>query len=169
MSERAEQYIERITAHVEGKEPLAVQAETAATLERLCQGVAPSALRRRPSAHAWSAGEIVTHLADAEIVIAYRMRLILGAPGTPIAAYDQDAWAVSGHYEQREPRESLAQFRALRAANLALLGSLTPEQWQLFGIHSERGQETITHIVRMTAGHDRNHLEQIERILRPSR
>jgi len=46
-----------------------------------------------------------------------------------------------------------------------LLKSLTPEQWKHCGMHSERGQETIGHIVRMTAGHDINHLRQIEQIL----
>jgi hypothetical protein len=53
----------------------------------------------------------------------------------------------------------------LREANLALLASLTPEQWQQYGIHSERGQETIEQLVRMTAGHDVNHVRQIERIV----
>ena len=53
----------------------------------------------------------------------------------------------------------------VREANLALLKSLTPEQWKQYGMHSERGQETIDHIVRMTTGHDMNHLQQIERIL----
>lgn len=165
MHEQPAQYIQRITAYVNGKQPLAVQAATAARLEQLCEGVPASALRNRPSAGSWSPGEIMAHLADAEIVLAYRMRLVLGAPGTPIAAYDQDAWAASGHYEKRDPHESLALFRALRDANLALLESLTPEQWQQHGIHSERGPETIEQIVRMTAGHDINHLEQIERLL----
>jgi hypothetical protein len=93
------------------------------------------------------------------------MRLILGAPGSPIAAYDQDSWVTSGHYETRDPRQSVEQFRVVREANLALLESLTPEQWKQYGMHSERGQETIEQIVRMTAGHDINHLRQIERIL----
>ena len=39
------------------------------------------------------------------------------------------------------------------------------ETVQQYGMHSERGQETIEQIVRMTAGHDINHLQQIERIL----
>ncbi len=93
------------------------------------------------------------------------MRLILGAPGTPIAAFDQDSWVTSGHYDKRDPRKSVEQFRVSREANLALLKSLTPEQWKHYGMHSERGQETIEHIVRMFAGHDINHLQQIERIL----
>ena len=164
MNETAQQYIQRITALVEGK-PLAVQAATAKKLERLIKGVPASKLRKRPAADKWSVSEIVAHLGDAEIVIGFRMRIILGAPGTPIAAYDQDSWVARGHYEKRDPRKSVEQFRAVREANLALLKSLTPEQWKHFGVHSERGRETIEHIVRMTAGHDMNHLQQIERIL----
>ncbi len=165
MNETAQQYTQRITAYVEGKEPLTVQAATAEKLERLIEGVPTSELRRRPAADKWSVGEIVAHLGDAEIVTGFRMRLILGAPGAPIAGYDQDSWVTSGHYEKRDPRKSVEQFRVLREANLALLESLTPEQWKQYGMHSERGQETIELMVRMAAGHDINHLQQIERIL----
>ena len=165
MNETAQQYVDRITAHVEGKQPLTVQAATAKKLGRLIKGVPTSKLRRRPAADRWSVSEIVAHLDDAEIVTGFRLRMILGAPGTPIAAYDQDAWVTSGHYEKRDPHKSVEQFRVVREANLALLKSLTPEQWKHYGMHSERGQETIEHIVRMTAGHDINHLQQIERIL----
>jgi hypothetical protein len=165
MNETAQHYIQRITAHVIGKQPLAVQAATAKKLERLIKGVPTSTLRKRPAADKWSVSEIVAHLGDAEIVIGFRMRLILGAPGSPIAAYDQDSWVTSGHYEKRDPRKSVEQFSVVREANLALLKSLTPEQWKQYGMHSERGQETIEHIVRMTAGHDINHLQQIARVL----
>jgi DinB family protein len=165
MNETAQQYIERITAHVEGKQPLAMQAATAKKLDRLINGVPAGRLRERPAAGKWSVNEIVAHLADAELVIAFRMRLILGAPGTPIVAYDQDSWVTSGHYDKRDPRQSVEQFTVVREGNLALLESLTPEQWKHYGMHSERGQETIERIVRMTAGHDMNHLQQIERIL----
>jgi hypothetical protein len=165
MNETAQHYIQRMTAHVKGAQPLAVQAATGKKLARLIKGVAASTLRKRPAADKWSASEILAHLGDAEIVIGFRMRLILGAPGTPLAAYDQDLWVTSGHYEKRDPRKSLEQFSVLRDANLALLKSLMPAQWQQYGMHAERGQETIEHIVRMTAGHDINHLQQIERIL----
>ena len=93
------------------------------------------------------------------------MRLILGAPGAPLAAYDQDSWVTSGHYEKRDPCKSVEQFRVLREANRGLLESLTPQQWKHYGMHSERVQETIELMVRMAAGHDINHLHQIEKIL----
>lgn len=145
--------------------PLAVQGATARKLERLIKGVATTKLRKRPAPDKWSASEIVAHLADAEIVIGYRMRLILGTPGVAIAAYDQDSWATSGHYDRRDPLQSIEQFRAIRDTNLALLKSLAPRQWTHHGIHSERGLETLERIVQVTADHDMTHLQQIERIL----
>jgi hypothetical protein len=143
-----------------------VQAATANKLARLIQGVPVSRLRKRPAPDQWSVSEILAHLADAEIVGGFRMRLILGDPGTPIPAFDQDRWVSSGHYDKRNPRRSVEQFRTLREANLALLKSLTREQWKHHGVHSERGVESIDRIAHMFAGHDLNHLRQIERILR---
>src|SRR5580693_10594706 len=165
MNETPQQYTQRVVGYIEGKQPLAVQAATAKKLERLIKGVPTSKLRKRPAPDKWSVSEIVAHLADAEIVGGFRMRLILGAPGTPVAAFDQDSWVISGHYEKRDPRKSVEQFRVAREANLSLLKSLKPEQWKHYGMHAERGQETIEHVVRMLAGHDLNHIQQIERLL----
>ena len=148
--------------NVEGRQPLEVQAATAGKLARLIEGIPVEELRKRPAPDKWSVSEILAHLADAEIVTGFRMRSVLGAPGTPLAAYDQNTWVTSGHYARRDPRLSLEQFRVLREANLALLALLTPEQWRQHGVHPERGQETIERIAAMCAGHDLNHLRQIE-------
>jgi hypothetical protein len=165
MKETPQQFTERVLGYVEGKEPLAVQAATTRKLDRLFKGVSTARLRQRPAPEKWSISEIIAHLADAEIVVGFRLRFILGSPGAPIVAYDQDKWVTSGHYDKRDPRKSVEQFSVLRQWNLALLKSLNPEQWKDYGMHSERGQESIEHMVRMVAGHDINHLQQIEKIL----
>lgn len=169
MQETPQQYTQRILGHAEGKRPLAVQASTPKKLAQLIKGVPAAKLRKRPAPDKWSVVEILAHLADAEIVGGFRMRFILGAPGSPVVAFDQDAWVVSGHYNRRDPRKSLELLRSVREANLAMLKSLTPEQWKHYGIHSERGQESIEHIVRMFAGHDLNHVRQVEAILKNKR
>jgi len=169
MKETPQQYIARMLGHTEGKQPLKVQAATAKKLASLIKSVPTAKLRKRPAPEKWSVAEIVAHLADTEIVGGWRMRLILGAPGTPVTAFDQDSWVIACHYEKRDPRKAVEQFRVLREANLALLKSLKPEQWKHFGMHSERGEETIEHIVKMFAGHDLNHIQQIERILAAKR
>jgi DinB family protein len=165
MKETPQEYIARMLGNTEGLDPMKVEAGTAKKLERLVKGVPASKLRKRPAPEKWSVAEILAHLADSELVRGWRMRHILGAPGTAIQAFDQDDWAISGHYEKRDPRRSIEMFRVLREANLALLKSLAPEQWKHHGMHAERGQETIEHIVRLNAGHDINHTKQIERIL----
>jgi hypothetical protein len=169
MQETPQQYTQRMLGFTAGQESLKVQAATAKKLERLIKGVSPAKLRKRPAPDKWSVAEILAHLADAEIAGSWRMRSILGAPGTPVAAFDQDSWVKAGHYEKRDPRKCLEQFRVLRETNLAMLKSLAPEQWKHFGIHAERGEETIEHITKMFAGHDLNHISQIEKILAPKK
>ena len=169
MSETPQQYMQRILGHTQGQDPIKLQSATPKKLARLIKGVSTVKLRKRPAPDKWSVAEIFVHLADVEIVVGWRMRSILGAPGTPIQAFDQNAWVTAGHYQKRDPRKALAQHRVAREANLDLLKSLTPDQWKQFGMHSERGQESIEHIVRMLAGHDLNHLQQIERILKPDK
>jgi hypothetical protein len=165
MPETPQEYTKRILGNVEGQDPVKVQSGTAKKLDRLIKGLPASRLRKRPAPGKWSVGEILAHLADCEIVTGWRLRQILGAPGTPIQAFDQDSWAAAGHYEKRDPRKCAEQFRVVREANLALLKSLGPEQWKQHGMHAERGEETIERIVRMMAGHDLNHTRQVERIL----
>jgi hypothetical protein len=45
-----------------------------------------------------------------------------------------------------------------------MLKSVPKKLWENHGMHSERGKETIAHIVRMFAGHDLNHLQQVEKL-----
>lgn len=165
MPETVQQYTQRILGYVSEQDPLKVLAATPPRLARLIGKVPASKAKKKPAPGKWSIGEVAAHLADVEIVIGWRVRSILGAPGTPIQAYDQDSWAAAGKYEKRNPRESVALFKAVRKANLTLYKSLSAAQWQMYGIHSERGQESVERIVRMVAGHDLNHLQQIERII----
>ena len=168
MPETAQQYIARILGNVEGKEPLEVLAQSPLALEKLLAGVPADVLSRRPAPGKWSIKEIVFHLADAELVVAARVRFMLGAPGTPIAAFDQDAWVAAQRYNDRNVRAALDAYRAIRAINLQLYRTLTPDQWELYGLHSERGRESVRQIVTLSAGHDLNHLKQISGLLATS-
>jgi len=169
MSETAQQYTQRILSNAQGEDPIKVQSSSNKKLIRLTRGIPPTKLRKRPAPDKWSVAEILAHLADVEIVIGWRVRSILGSPGRPVQAYDQNVWVIAGHYEKRDPKKSIELQRSVREANLALLKSLSPDQWKHFGQHAERGQESIEHIVRMVAGHDINHINQIERILTPAK
>lgn len=155
----------RIFAYLADREPLKIQSATPKKLARLITGVSASELRRQPVPGKWSIAEILAHLADTEIVVAYRIRAILGSPGTPIQPFDQDKWAEAMSYNRSDARRSLGNFTAVRKANLSLLKSLSPAQWKYHGMHAERGKESIETIARLSAGHDLNHLKQIAKIV----
>ena len=169
MQETVEQYTQRLIGYLGEQDPIRVQSQTVGKIERLIKGVPTAKLRKRPAPGKWSVAEILAHLADNVMVHSYRMKSILAAPGMPIAAYDQDKWAESQNYGGQNPKLSLRVFKTLREANLALLKSLRSEQWKQFGVHVERGEESIERITRLQAGHDINHLRQIEAILAAKR
>jgi DinB family protein len=165
MQETAQQYIQRILGHVEGQEPIKVQGSTAARLKKLTTGLTPKQLKLQPEPGKWSIAEILAHLADAEIAGSWRMRSIIGADGVTLQPFDQDVWASVFVYAQRDAKHSLEVFRVLRENNLMMLKALPPEAWDKHGMHLERGKETLAHVVRMFAGHDNNHVLQIEHIV----
>jgi DinB family protein len=163
--ESPSEYTRRILSYTDGKDPLAVLEATAERLRQIVQTTPAAVLRRQPGPGRWSPAQIMAHLADDEIVFAYRLRMIIATNGVDIQAFDQDRWAANLAYDSADPDESLDLFEAARVANLRLLRRVDPRLHENYGMHSERGRETVTHMIRMYAGHDLNHLGQIERIV----
>jgi uncharacterized damage-inducible protein DinB len=159
-------YLTRISNYAQGKDPLELQKQTPVVLAEVVAKASDEQLTRRPGNDKWSIGEILAHLAEDEIATAWRYRQMVEHTGLQLAGFDQDMWARMGDYASRVPQESLALFRLLRNANLQFLHQITPEQWECFGIHAERGRITIRDLVVHMAGHDANHIDQIRRILR---
>ena len=165
MPETAQEYIVRILGNAEGLDGLAVLGQTAGRLRALLESAPPEKWRVRPAPERWSAAEVLAHLADAELVTAWRVRSILAANGTPLQAFDQDAWASAFKYGEVDPAESLSTFTAARASLLSLLARVDRSRHKHHGLHAERGEETITHLIKLYAGHDINHLKQIEALI----
>lgn len=168
MQETAQQYIQRILGFIDGKDPMRVQQETPRKLQKLVKPLSKKQLTTRPEPGKWSIAEVLAHLADAELVGGWRLRLILGNNGVSLQPFDQDVWAQTFDYARRDPKASLETFRALRENNLRMLKALPKNLWENYGMHQERGKETVAHIVRMFAGHDLNHVAQIEKIAKGS-
>jgi hypothetical protein len=165
MNETPQQYKERILKLMQGKDAVAVQRETVARLSKLVDGVPADRLATRPTPDKWSVSEILVHLAEAEISSFWRYRQMIEHNGEDIIPFDQDLWYKLGDYPTRKPSESLELFRLLREANLRMFEKLTPEQWQKGGVHTERGPMTVADLARQIAGHDINHLAQVEKLV----
>ncbi|MFZ0640766.1 MAG: DinB family protein [Candidatus Acidiferrales bacterium] len=165
MQESPENYLKRLHGYLGDGDPIATQIATPKRIAKLIHGVPKKKLARRPAPGKWSVTEIIAHLADDELVGGYRIRRILERPSMPIEAFDQDKWAETGKYAKRDVKKSLELFRTLREANLGLLRQIDRAQWEFYGVHAERGEESIRTIARHYACHDINHMKQIERIL----
>jgi hypothetical protein len=166
MNETPAQYTRRILGYQRGKKPFTVLSATPRRMGVLLRGVSANKLRWKPAPDKWSIGEILAHLADTEVTFGFRLRLVLGSNGTRIQAFDQDVWATNFRYEQQDPRGSFQAYRAQRAHNIRLLRLLPRGMGTYYGVHEERGKETISRMTEMMAGHDINHLRQIESLMR---
>jgi len=165
-AEHAAAYTRAILDLLGDREPNDVLRETITALPRAIDGLSPSQLRKPEAPGKWSIAQILQHLADSEVVWAWRMRVILAQDRPPITGYDQDLWADRLRYEQADPSEALEQFTVLRRANLRVLERASAADLERVGIHSERGEESLAHLRRLYAGHDLMHLRQLERVRR---
>jgi uncharacterized damage-inducible protein DinB len=146
-----------------GGDPLATIRGTAARLEQAVQPRDTDTLNRAPAAGKWSVRDILAHLADCEVVFAFRLRQALADDYHVIQPFDQDRWAAT--YSHYDARAALAVFTAVRQWNLALIAGLKAEALTKLLTHPERGEMTFQVVVETMAGHDLNHLGQVERIL----
>jgi hypothetical protein len=155
-------YTERVTALVGERDPLEILAETPSHLEDLYWELKAKKLGSSYAVGKWTAREILAHLADTEGVYGFRVRLALTADHPTIQPFDQDGF--NRLYQGIDASLAVEVFRALRSWNLELFRSLTPEQRERAALHPERGEEPVGRIITLLAGHDLNHLAQLEQI-----
>ena len=163
-AEQQREYGTAVLGLIESRDPLAVLGQTAGHLGVLIQGLTPEALLKSEAPRKWSITGVVNHLADAELVWGYRLRMVLTADCPSIIGYDQDLWAARCQYEQADIWAAEQQFVAIRRSNLRILGLTTEEDFQRIGIHPARGEQTLRELMKWWAGHDLLHLHQVERI-----
>jgi hypothetical protein len=144
------------------RDPFAVIAATPGELRRLADTLGAAGAERSPAPGKWCAREILCHLADCEVVFAFRLRQALAEDYHVIQPFDQDKWAA--RYRAFDVQTALDVFTAVRESNRRLIAGVSPEESAKKLTHPERGEMTFRTVVETMAGHDLNHLAQIERI-----
>jgi hypothetical protein len=158
------EYIKLLLETLADRDPLAVQESTPGKLREAIVGLDDATLRRPEKPGKWSILEVIQHLADSDLVLGYRIRMIVAHKVPDIQGYDQDLWARELDYGSRRVADALEDFRSLRESNVRLLRSFGPDKLERYGNHSERGRESVAQMIKLYAGHDLVHLKQIERI-----
>jgi uncharacterized damage-inducible protein DinB len=114
----------------------------------------------------WSVRQILHHLADAETVMAERIRRILSEGRRVLWAFDQEAWARGLDYPTMPLELSREIYRSTRAGTRYLAALHYAKDGQLEWVHSETGVRTLRDELDKVAAHNEHHLAQIRMALR---
>ena len=144
------------------QDPILVLTETGSRLHQLAHGIGATRIEQPAAPGKWSPREIFIHLADCEIAFAFRYRQALGEKDHTVQPFDQDLWAKS--FAAYDAQQALQTFAMVRNWNLALIRSLTPEQLSKNVVHPERGKMVFRTLIETAAGHDINHIRQLEAV-----
>lgn len=165
-AEQANAYTSAVLDLLGDRNPLDVLDDTGTALQRAIDGLSPAQITKPEAPGKWSARQVLQHLADSELVWGYRLRMVLAQDRPSLTGYDQDLWAERLRYHEADAERSLQDFAILRDANLRLLRRASADDLKRAGLHVERGEESVEHMVRLYAGHDLLHLRQLDRIRR---
>jgi hypothetical protein len=147
---------------LDNRDPVSVIAATSAELARILNSFPADRVTAAPAPGKWSARDIVAHLADTEIVFAWRLRQALAEDHHVVQPFDQDVWSKT--YGAFDARSALAVFSAVRSWNVTFIRQMSPADLARPVTHPERGTMTVQTIVETMGGHDVNHLRQLTAI-----
>lgn len=147
---------------LDGRPPQSILAVTPDAIAEFLEAIGAHRAILPPAPGKWSAAQIVCHLADCEIVFAFRLRQTLAEDNPTIQPFDQDKWAAQ--YPGIHAALALETFSVVRKWNLRLIHSAMPAAAARTVTHPERGAMTFQTILETMAGHDLNHLAQLRRI-----
>ena len=163
-ADQARDYTAAILSLVGSREPIDVLCQTPDAVRSKVAGLSESQLSAPEASGKWSMRQVVRHLADSDLVWGYRLRMVLAHDRPTITGYDQDLWADRLRYDRADLEQALQELAVLRRSNLSLLAGASAADRQRVGVHAERGEESVDHMIRMYAGHDLLHLQQLDRI-----
>ena len=155
-------YVERMLGLVGERSVVESLEQSPKRIEAVAGKLSPARLDRSYAPGKWTARQILAHLADCEVGVGFRLRQALAEENHRAQPFDQDRWAT--RYSGLDAALATRAYVGLRAWNLALIRSLGPGDLERPYVHGERGPESVGLIVKMLAGHDLNHLAQLEQI-----
>jgi hypothetical protein len=150
------------TADLDGRDPIEAIGDTLARIDAMTSGWTPADFERSYAAGKWSARQILTHLAQAELALGMRARMAVTIANYTAQPFDQDLWMA--HESGLSGRAAADAYLATGRMNLSFFERLSAAELATPFSHPEYGALTINWILHQTAGHQIHHLRQLEQI-----
>lgn len=131
-------------------------------LRSTLDGMTPEQINTSPIAGKWSTRQVVCHLADFEPVYADRMKRVIAEEQPTYFGGDPDVFAAKLAYDQRDIEEEIQLIEVTRKHVARILQTLSPEDFQRTGNHSEDGPLTLEVLLQRITGHIPHHVAFIE-------
>ena len=159
--EEFQQYRDDLLARLGDDDPIEVLASSIEKVRSITEGVSGEAMEATSAPGEWSARHVLSHLYDTDLIYGVRVRMIVTEDRPKIAGYDQDLWIDRFGLLDETGRQTYLRWRWLRSSNVRMFRSLTPDELKKVGLHSERGEESADLMIRLLAGHDLIHIDQL--------
>lgn len=124
--------------------------------------LSPEQLDARPVAGKWSTRQVICHLADFEPIYADRMKRVIAEESPMLMGGDPTLFAEKLAYEARDVENELRLITAVRQQMVAILRTLSPEDFERIGMHNHDGELSLKTLLERITGHIPHHLETIE-------
>ena len=147
--------------YVGDRDPVAVLEESANRYRAVRSKISDAQWQMPLAPGKWTLRQLIVHITQWEMIFGVRVRLGVGIPNYVVQPLDQDP--LMHEADVVDAGTAFNCFEALRAMNLKLAGSLTPEQRRAPVTHPERGQIDVNDLLTTLAGHSVHHLQQLER------
>jgi hypothetical protein len=130
-------------------------------LREAVRGMSREQLEARPVAGKWSTLEVVCHLTDFDPILADRMKRVIAEDRPQLIGADENRFAATLAYSQRDIEEELAIIEHTRSQLARILRTLPVEALQRVGVHNERGPRTLEQLLKGATDHIPHHVQFI--------
>jgi hypothetical protein len=125
-------------------------------IERL-RGLTARQAGHRYAAGKWNVREMIGHLSDTERILSYRLLRIARGDRTPLAGFDESAYAARSNAARRPLPELVDELAVVRQATLALVRSLDEADLAEHGVVRD-WQLSVRALAFIIGGHFQHHV-----------
>lgn len=122
------------------------------------RGLTVEQLRSFPVPGTWSIQQIVAHLADSDLIAAYRMKRIIAEDRPKLDLWDENAFVPRLDYQSWPANEACELFRLNRVVLAHVLRGLPDEAYDRVALHPEMGPMTLGQFLRIYVNHLDHHM-----------